>query len=81
MNREQTFYTDAVGNTTNGESLTNANALTSDYAAFEYLNTLTVAFDDLCMYANFVARCKYGNVAAELFFLQSLDDVHLYFPP
>ena len=73
MYRESTLYTNTVGNTTNGESLTNTATATSDYNALECLNTLTITLDNLNLAANgitllecwdIIADCGWGKCSA-----------------
>ena len=51
MNREGTFYADAVRYTANRKGFTDTAVLTADYYAFKYLDTFTIAFNNL--YVNF----------------------------
>ena len=60
----------AVGDTTNGDGLTDAAVLTGDNGAFEHLDTLTRTFLDAHMNTNGVADLCFG----QLFLMYWLDN-------
>ena len=81
MYQESTFNAYTVGNTTNREGFTDTAVLTADNDAFEYLDTFTVAFDNLYVYLDRIARAEIRDVVTKLFLFKYADDVHVYFPP
>ena len=77
MQGESTLDADAVGSTTNGESLADRAIAASDDDALKGLQTLTGTFDNLNLNADGVADVESGDVALELGALDGTDDLIL----
>ena len=73
MQGENLLAADAVGNTTNGDGLSDTAALTSDDGAFENLDTLTRAFLDAHMNTNGVADLCFGQLFLHVLAVQCLN--------
>ena len=78
MHGEGALDADAVGNAAHGERLAHARARARDDDALERLNALARSLDDLDVHAHRIAGSELGDVRAQLFLLQSLNDVHLF---
>ena len=76
MNEEGSFYAYAVGNTTNGESFSDAGISSSDDYAFEYLDSFVLAFYDFNMNSYGVPGTEFRNVVSQLFLFQCFNDIH-----
>ena len=77
MHGENSFDTDAVRNSADGEHFTHAAALTTDNHALENLNAFAVTFDDFCMDAHRVTGGELRDVFAKLFAFQKFDYVQV----
>ena len=75
MQRESTLNANAVRSTTDSERFTDRTVTTGDNNAFESLQALTAAFNDLHENANGVTNVKRGNIRAELGALDGTDDL------
>ena len=73
MQGENLLAANAVGNTTDGDGLSNAAVLTCDDSAFENLNTLARAFLDAYMNADGVADLCFGNFFLHVLAVQCLN--------
>src|SRR5438105_407123 len=62
-----------------GEVLAQAAARDADHGAFEHLDALARAFDDLGVHLHRVARTQRGHLLFLLLFLELLDHVHVFF--
>lgn len=79
MKRPCLLNTNAVGHLTNCECLADACALTLDNNAFEDLNSLTVAFFDLAMYAYCITYTELRKYALLLSIFDLFDNVaHIF---
>ena len=76
---ESLFYANTVRDTANGNSLLNATVLASNNGTLEYLNTLSVAFLDLCVNLNGVTDAEIAGVFLELAFCQLFDEIQNLF--
>src|SRR5690606_19300235 len=76
MQREQALDADAGGNLAHGERLAHAAAAAPHHDAFEDLDALAIALDDLNVHANRVAGLEIRQVGAHLLLLDGANDVH-----
>ena len=82
MQRESTLHADSVGNTAEGEGLTDAAVTARDADALEGLQTLALAFHDLHHHTEGVADAEVRDVGLELFALDRADNLaHGSFSP
>ena len=77
MQGENLLAAHAVGDTANGDGLTDAAVLTGDNGAFKHLDTLTSAFLDAHMHTNGVADLHFGQLLLHVLAVQSLNQIHL----
>ena len=77
---ENLLAANTVGDTANGDALSDAAVLLSNDGALEDLDTLTSAFLDLHVDADGIADFHSGDFL-ELLFAQCLNQIHGYFPP
>jgi hypothetical protein len=75
MDRERALYADAERNAAYCYHLSDAAVFDGDNVAFERLNPLPRAFNDLDEYLNGVAHADFGQIGAHVFFFNSLNDV------
>ena len=74
IDRESTFNTNAIGNTTNSECFTDAAIALGNNSAFESLQTFAVAFNNLNPYTHGITDVDFGQIAANLFCFDRADN-------
>ena len=77
---EHLLHADAVGQAADGDGLLDTAVLLGDDSALEDLDTLAGAFLDLHMHADGIAHQHLGHFL-QLLLVQSLDEIHGFFPP
>ena len=82
VQRERALDANAIGRAANGERFANGTVAAGDDHAFEGLQTLAGALNNLHLNADGVADCELGDVGLELGALDGTDDlIHWGFPP
>src|SRR5204863_8471611 len=76
VHREDALDADAVGHLADGEGLAVLATATTKDRAFEHLDALLVALDDLHVHAHGVAGLEGRHVLAELAVLDPIDRIH-----
>ena len=76
MHGEDLLAADAVGNTANGDGLTNAAMLAGNDGAFENLDTLTSAFLDANVHTDGVADPDFGQLFLHVLAVQCFYQIH-----
>ncbi|VXB15296.1 hypothetical protein ARTHRO9V_120049 [Arthrobacter sp. 9V] len=74
--REGTLYADTEGNLAHGEGFANAVTLAAQDEALEYLDTGVLAFDDVDVNLEGVARTELRNIITQRGCIYAIEDMH-----